>query len=396
MSFLKDHLPWIAPTGAVIASAAFLASTDVFDRAPAPVAQAFEASDSATLAPVVAPPAAAAPRTPVAAIDADQIVAALNRVRGLAEETDTDVTRNEPIALLDTATLAGAEPARQAVSTEGAAQATPSGDFFAAAQARLAADSSCVEDLEELTRNTRIYFPAGGLTAEEAGLIQARIIGQVARNCPGYSIRVEGHSDPSGSSALNLELSKKRAEAVISRLAAGGIDTSSFIAVGMGDRTPSTLTGPEGSAYYDRRVEFSVVEQARTASAAGFTPQPWAAAAPACATDLAAMVAQTRIFYAPRSVTVLPSELEAVYELAREVSRCDGARLRVVGHHADDLGSRESIDTGRLRALVLMGSLVSAGFESEQIIVAAPSYSVGVTGQPSLPNSRVDFQVITD
>lgn len=95
-------------------------------------------------------------------------------------------------------------------------------------------------------------------------------------------------------------------------------------------------------------------------------------------------------------MTVSPSELDAVYELATAVSACEGARLRVVGQHSDQEGDRENIETGRLRALVLMGSLVSAGFESERILIGAPSYAQQVPGQPGLPKSRVDFQVIMD
>ena len=57
-------------------------------------------------------------------------------------------------------------------------------------------------------------------------MAQARLIGVIAQNCPGVTIQIEGHSDPSGDPQVNLRLSQKRADSVLSRIAAAGIDTS--------------------------------------------------------------------------------------------------------------------------------------------------------------------------
>ena len=101
--------------------------------------------------------------------------------------------------------------------------------FFRDAQASLRAANSCKADLEALTARAHVYFPSGGLTAEDAGLQQARLIGTVMQGCKGVGILVTGHSDPSGDTDGNPRLSQKRAEFVIQRVSASGLDTSSFV-----------------------------------------------------------------------------------------------------------------------------------------------------------------------
>ncbi len=405
MKSLKANLPWIAPTAAVLFSAGLLGTTGVLQGGKGEVAETKTAAPervaNVQAATVVLQPEIVAVEPKIAAVVNDEIpekVDGLQILNSLKRATangvsDFEVTRSEPISLLDTSSVIAPQVEAKPVIKE--VDSSKAADFFASAQANLAADDSCGEDMRALAQNTRVYFPAGGLTVEDSGLFSARVIGQLAVGCSNYTLQVQGHSDPSGNSLVNMELSKKRAEAVIARLASGGIDTSSFVAVGMGDKIPSNLDGPEGAAYYDRRVEFAVVEKKRTASVVE-SSKPWASAASECVSALENKVAQTRLFYATRAITVSPSEMEGMYELARDVANCEGARLRVVGHHTDQIGARESYETGRLRALVLMGALVSAGYDSEKTLIAAPSYSVPVPNQPGLPKTRVDFQIVTD
>jgi len=116
----------------------------------------------------------------------------------------------------------------------------------------------------------------------------------------------------------------------------------------------------------------------------------------ACAEQLQAAVAQTKLFYSPRSITAPSDGMPAVMELARKASACPEARLRVVGQFSDDLGSGETPATARLRAVALMSSLVAAGFDPEQIIIAAHSTPQILAGQPGLSERRIDFDVILE
>ncbi|MBB4173932.1 OmpA family protein [Sulfitobacter noctilucicola] len=398
MKFLRENISWIAPTAAILLVApAYLATDTLFgskaerDRVAAFDPQVEQARMAqlnnsvlsaleTKVAPTPIPDAQGTPPSPEPAQTA------------ALENDSTDVTRNRPVDLLQvTAPAKTTVPAPETTALDTNAAA----EFFAKAQNNLVGQSSCREDLEELASVSRIYFPAGGLSGEDAGLSSARLIGMVLRDCPGFAVQVEGHSDPSGDPRANKILSLKRAEAVVARLAASGIDTADFIPVGYGDERPSTVRGTKDAAYYDRRVEFTVIESAQKASYS-VSPQPWQKSEPGCVSDLQPKADLARHFYAARSITAPASEMAAIFELAQDVAACDGARLRVVGHHSDQPGSREDVGTGRLRALAMMSALVSAGFAKDSILIGAPSYSVGIAGQPALPNSRVDFQVVAD
>ena len=202
-----------------------------------------------------------------------------------------------------------------------------------------------------------------------------------------------GHSDPSGDPSVNLRLSQQRAELIIQRISASGVDTSSFVAQGFGDRRPSTVVGPNSRAYYDRRVEFSVVDlETNTA----FNTNAPVGFVPSCVATLQVAVQSTKLFYTARSVSARSEDLSKVLDLAKQAAACPQARLRVIGQHSNEEWAGEDVHTGILRAKAVMTAIVGQGIPSEQIIMGAPSRSVSVAGQPELSNSRVDFDVIID
>ena len=406
MNFVK-HLPWIAPTVAILAvGTGFLDRINVsLDADEAPVAQAEPAAPAVLADPDAAAALAAveAPVVDVAPANAADQLASLLTAPEAAPAEDVEVTRNQGFSINaleqasdlalsaqpeQTAPMAAPEPVAQA--TSGAVGA----DFFSAAQANLAQANSCANDLRNLSSQAKVYFPSGALTGESSGIAQARLIGTIAQRCPGVMIEVQGHSDPSGNPAINLRLSQERAEAVIARVAAAGIDTTMMVAVGMGDGFPSNVSGPEGAAYYDRRVEFTVVDTVQDAS---FTQPTFGGAASfqnaACVGQLQTQAEATHIDYAPGSVVVSQDDLDAALTLARLAAACPQARLRVVGQHSKDFGTIEDPSTGRLRAIALITSLVGNGYDSSKIIMAAPSETDAIQG---LSNSRIDFEVVLE
>jgi outer membrane protein OmpA-like peptidoglycan-associated protein len=268
-------------------------------------------------------------------------------------------------------------------------------DFFAAAQADLARNTQCIDDFRVLASRPRIYFPSGGLTGAQDRIGQARVLGLLAQQCPSVSIRVEGHSDPSGDPVINQWLSLERAQSIVTRVVASGIDASLFDAVGLSSAVPSLISGAESSACYDRRVEFSIVETAQLAS---FVAPTFGAAESqfqmaACVCQLQAEVQGASIEYAPRGMTVNESDMALASRLAGIAANCHKALLRLVGQHSDDPRAGEDGSTGRLRVVVLMSELVNAGFPSDQLILGAPSYANPIDG---LSDSRVDFDVILE
>lgn len=394
MNIVK-HLPWIAPSVAILAvGSGFLDRINIsFDGKDSEVAQiAPVAPATVELDPAVAALAAVtAVTTPASVIPAaptnvsDQLAALLQD----PASSDVEVTRTQGFS------ISAVEEATQAAMA--AQPAAPSGqigaDFFSAAQANIAQANSCVNDLRSLSTQAKVYFPSGALTGEAAGIAQARLIGTIAQRCPGVTIEVQGHSDPSGNRGVNLRLSQQRAEAVIARVAAAGIDTSKMVAVGMGDTFPSNVSGPQPASYYDRRVEFTVIDTVQTAA---FTTPNFGGGTfqlAACVSELQAATDSTTISYAPGSVTVSQDDLNAALLLVQIASDCPQARLRVIGQHAEEYGNVEDAGTGRLRAVALMTTLVGSGYDAGQIIMASPSRSTPIHG---LSNSRVDFDVILE
>jgi outer membrane protein OmpA-like peptidoglycan-associated protein len=391
LRFMKEHLPWMIPTVAIVLAA--MGVIDFNPRESETTASAdFETtavSRNMTQSPVdlgqqsngIAPLiSGGAPAVPAAVIQPQEAPAP-----AVAATQQTMLVQPAVVA----PTPAPIVPQKVSVAKDDPINPT---ELFGAAQARLAQDNSCVEDLRVLTQNAHIYFPSGGLTGEDTGLAQARLIGLVAQDCKAVEIIVEGHSDPSGDPDANLKLSQQRADAVLQRIAAAGIDVTRFRAVGIGSAEPSGINGAESSAYYDRRVEFEVREITPVATPVKLSQQPMSD----CALELQAAVEQTKLFFSPRSITPPSDGLPAVIKLAAAASECPDARLRVIGHYSDEVGSGETPATARLRAVALMSSLVGTGFAPDKIIIAAHSRPTVLAGQPGLSKRRIDFDVIMD
>lgn len=71
-------------------------------------------------------------------------------------------------------------------------------------------------------------------------------------------VRVEGHTDSTGSEAYNLTLSQKRAEAVVHYLVSQGINKEHLFAVSMGEGHPVASNDTEEGRAQNRRVDFVV------------------------------------------------------------------------------------------------------------------------------------------
>lgn len=116
--------------------------------------------------------------------------------------------------------------------------------------------SPCVADLREFAARTRIYFNSASAKVDARGMIAARMVADMARNCPEAQITVLGFTDPKGDELVNLALSWQRARNVADLVKnLGGPDQFTALSH-MEDH-------PEHCDHYDvvdRRVEFEITQ----------------------------------------------------------------------------------------------------------------------------------------
>ena len=73
-------------------------------------------------------------------------------------------------------------------------------------------------------------------------------------------IEVAGHTDSDASEEHNLDLSQRRAEAVVDYLVDKGVERSRLIAKGYGEGSPIDTNETDEGKANNRRVEFNIVE----------------------------------------------------------------------------------------------------------------------------------------
>jgi len=81
----------------------------------------------------------------------------------------------------------------------------------------------------------------------------------IARAC-GSRIRIEGNTDSQGSSAMNKQLSLKRAQAVVNYLVSIGFDANRFVVVGNGSDKPVADNNTEDGRSKNRRTDFELID----------------------------------------------------------------------------------------------------------------------------------------
>jgi len=94
------------------------------------------------------------------------------------------------------------------------------------------------EQMLTATFKSDVFFDVNSSTIKPGGYAELDRVANVLAQYPQTMIRVEGHTDQTGSEQYNLQLSERRANAVKNALTQKGIDAARITTVGMGECCP--------------------------------------------------------------------------------------------------------------------------------------------------------------
>ena len=117
-----------------------------------------------------------------------------------------------------------------------------------------------------------VLFDVGQATLKPGGVNQIVRLADFLKANPDRDVRIEGHTDSTGTLATNMALSQRRADAVADTLVAAGIPRTRVTAMGYGPDSPVATNATAAGRQQNRRVEVVIENAPPTgfrASAAG-------------------------------------------------------------------------------------------------------------------------------
>ncbi|MGH7854571.1 MAG: OmpA family protein [Candidatus Binatia bacterium] len=120
-----------------------------------------------------------------------------------------------------------------------------------------------VKEITQVVEVEKVIFPAVAFRFDSAELTdlgkgQVYLAAQRLKEKNDITVVIEGHTDAAGSEEYNRKLGQRRAQTVISALAAQGIDPSRMSAAGIGENAPLINQDTQWARAVNRRVEFQV------------------------------------------------------------------------------------------------------------------------------------------
>ena len=106
-----------------------------------------------------------------------------------------------------------------------------------------------------------VLFESGETQLREEAMASLVEVVDLLQSEPDKMIRIEGHTDSTGDSETNLEISALRASAVLDALVSLGVDAARFTAAGMGEDFPIASNETEEGRRQNRRVDVILLDQ---------------------------------------------------------------------------------------------------------------------------------------
>lgn len=123
------------------------------------------------------------------------------------------------------------------------------------------AAATCIEDLGALLTGKNIPFGSSSSEIDPQYHDAIREIAVLAESCGDIRIMIEGHSDATGLTFDNNQLSWNRAEAVIALIAEMGFETSVYEPIGFGARFATPVADGVPASEDSRRVSFRLIQE---------------------------------------------------------------------------------------------------------------------------------------
>ena len=135
----------------------------------------------------------------------------------------------------------------------------PDGDTGADG-ASAAAVAACQDDVDKVLAEKTINFRSGSPYMPDSSRAVVKEVAEALKPCKGVALEVGGHTDATGSDAINKSMSEERARVVKEALVENGLAAENITAKGYGS---SKLKVPgDGANRENRRIEFTLAGKA--------------------------------------------------------------------------------------------------------------------------------------
>ena len=104
-----------------------------------------------------------------------------------------------------------------------------------------------------------VYFDTNKANLQATSRAALNRVADVLKRNPGLALRVEGHTDSTGTHAYNIKLSQERAKAVMDYLVGAGVGAGQLSYAGYGPDRPAATNETAAGKAQNRRVELAPV-----------------------------------------------------------------------------------------------------------------------------------------
>lgn len=119
---------------------------------------------------------------------------------------------------------------------------------------RLLSPEQCQSDVEQILVDKKITFDSGSIEINNQTREIIVELATVLRQCGHLPWEIGGHTDNQGSESMNLELSTKRAEAILFALELEGVPIENIVAKGYGESSPISSNRTKAGRELNRRI----------------------------------------------------------------------------------------------------------------------------------------------